>query len=223
MSTALALRPPGETELLMLARQAQARLDGWATAWLAGGRACATLRRGDALPGAPGADALAALGRRCTGDEAQEAEGRLPLSALHETVGRAAHEALSAMFGAGAAASRRDLCLLLDLDGVPIALRWPHADWSPALPPVRPGDLPLGTVRLPPETGRSPCRLELDSVRAELSVSELMALAPGDVVLLERSLDDPFGVHVDVAPQARLQAHLGRRDGALAIEMLPRP
>ena len=57
-------------------------------------------------------------------------------------------------------------------------------------------------------------RATLGSV--ELSLSELTALAPGDVVVLDRTLEAPVDLVID-ALDVTCRGHLGQRDGRHAL------
>ena len=234
------LRPLGTADLQALRALFQTRVQAWAQAWLASPAVALQLSptwsgaATDARPEAPDADAMQALGRRCVAGGLQVPAADLPVR-VWQALGQAAWQALRATLlpsaqAADAPAPRAatGLHLVLDIDGLALAWHLPRRSWAHLLPPVSPARdqthqqaSRLGSYKLPAHVARQRHLLSVATAGFELPVADLMALAPGDVLVLDQALDQAFQVHVQGLPGLRLSAHLGRRGNALAIELLP--
>jgi len=234
--TPLPLRPLGTADLQVLRAHFEPRVQAWARAWLAQPVVALALgsaasgEAADAPDGVPDADGMEALGRRCVAGGLQVPAADLPLR-VWQAVGQAAWQALRTALLPGAdegtvpaARAATGLRLVLDIDGLALAWHLPRRSWVQALPPVRTADPKagrLGRYSLPARVARQRHALSVATAGFELPVADLMALARGDVLVLDQALDQAFQVRVQGLPDLHLSAHLGRRGNALAIELLP--
>lgn len=236
----LPLRPLGSADLQALRALFQSRVQAWAQAWLASPAVALQLSpmlpgaATDAQPVAPDADGMQALGRRCVAGGLQVPPSDLPVR-VWQALGQAAWQALCAALWPSAQAAdapapraATGLHLVLDIDGLALAWQLPRRSWAHLLPAVGPARdqahqpaTRLGSYKLPAHVARQRHPLRVATAGFELPVADLMALAPGDVLVLDQALDQAFQVHVQGLPGLQLSAHLGRRGNALAIELLP--
>jgi len=185
---------------------------------------------------------LARLGAQLVGGPPpDETRSTPPGASLAARLGEASVETLARrLLGSAPAAAAAELSW--NDQGVPQAWLAPGAgaeiyDLSPALPLVIALSPALVAASLPKaparRAGREPlaarsgavetCALELQAVagNAELELGELARLAPGDVIVLDRRLDEPLALQLGVHPVARVQ--LGTALGARAVQVVTRP
>ena len=184
---------------------------------------------------------LAQLGAQLVGQpQLGEPQAAPPAAAFAPRLGEALVETLARrLLGSTPAAAAAEL--RWDAEGVPQAWLAPGAgaaiyDLSPALPLVIALSPALVAASLPKapagRAGREPlaarsgavetCAVELQAVagNAELELGELARLAPGDVIVLDRALDEPLALQLGVHPVARVQ--LGTALGARAVQVVMR-
>lgn len=87
-----------------------------------------------------------------------------------------------------------------------------HAQWHAAVGLAQQNAPALGRVNLEHALAASPVTLVAELGRAEVTIDELLALSPGDVLLLHETLETPLRI---VAPGSALSltAHLGASAG----------
>ncbi|MFL6573090.1 MAG: FliM/FliN family flagellar motor switch protein [Burkholderiales bacterium] len=174
------------------------------------------------------------------GPQPEEARSTPPGASLARSLGETIVEALARrLLGSAPAAAAAEL--RWNDEGVPQAWLAPGAgaeiyDLAPALPVVIALSPALVAASLPKapagRAGRAPLAarsgavetsvVELQAVagNAELELGELARLAPGDVIVLERRLDEPLALQLGVHPVARVQ--LGTAQGARAVQVVTR-
>jgi len=184
---------------------------------------------------------LARLGAQLVGGpQPDETRSTPPAASLAASLGEAIVETLARrLLGSAPAAAAAEL--RWDGEGVPQAWLAPGAgaeiyDLSPGLPLVIALSPALVAASLPKalagRAGREPlaarsgavetCAVELHAVagNAELELGELARLAPGDVIVLDRRLDEPLALNLGVHPVARVQ--LGTAHGGKALQVVMR-
>jgi flagellar motor switch/type III secretory pathway protein FliN len=184
---------------------------------------------------------LAQLGAQLVaGPQPGETRSTPPGASLAASLGEAIVETLArGLLGSAPAAAAAEL--RWDGEGVPEAWLAPGAgaeiyDLSPALPLVIALSPALVAASLPKapagRAGREAlaaragavesCAVELQAVagNAELELGELARLAPGDVIVLERRLDEPLALQLGGHTVARVQ--LGTARGGKAVQVVAR-
>jgi len=107
----------------------------------------------------------------------------------------------------------------LTVAGMPLAASVPGLRLRPAAtPPPR----PLTPAATQAAFDRVAAPVEAIVGRAELSLGDVAHLQPGDVLLLDTRLLDPLTLRIASGTVA-LPIALGTRDGARAVQLLPRP
>jgi flagellar motor switch/type III secretory pathway protein FliN len=184
---------------------------------------------------------LAQLGAHLVGEPQPDAiRSTPPGTSLAAGLGEAIVETLARrLLGTAPAAAAAEL--RWDAEGVPESWLAPGAGaalygLSPALPFVIALSPALVAASLPKAAARrggrealaarsgavETCAVELQAVvgNAELELGELARLAPGDVIVLDRRLDEPLALQLGVHPVARVQ--LGTADGGKAVQVVSR-
>jgi len=180
---------------------------------------------------------LARLGALAVGEPPMDAAARSPASGpLATSVGEAMLEALARrLLGTAPAASAA--ALRWDGEGVPPAWLEPGAgaaiySLAPALPLLLALSPALVAACLPKAARRvreplaalpramEGCPVELQAVvgEAELELGELARLAPGDVIVLGRRLDEPLALQLGAEPVAQVQ--LGTMGEGRAVQVV---
>jgi len=183
---------------------------------------------------------LAQLGAQLVGEPQPDESRSTPGTSLAARLGEALVETLARrLLGTTPAAAAAEL--RWDAEGVPEAWLAPGAGaalhgLSPALPFVIALSPALVAASLPkaragrdgrealaPRSGAvETCAVELQAVvgNAELELGELARLSPGDVIVLDRRLDEPLALQLGVHRVARVQ--LGTAHGGKAVQVVTR-
>ena len=182
---------------------------------------------------------VARLGALAVGEPPLDAAARSPATGpLAASVGEGMLESLARRL-LGAAPAAAAATLRWDGEGVPPAWREPGAgaaiySLAPELPLLLALSPALVVAWLPKSTRRvrqplaalpramEGCPVELQAVvgEAELELGELARLAAGDVIVLERRLDEPLALQLGDEPVAQVQ--LGTMGGGRAVQVVAR-
>ena len=205
--------PSAERWLAAEAAGASALLLGCPAGWIDAAGALATGQAVDPAPPAPLAARVASamlegLATQVLRTLSGEAAPTLARDAEAPPAGWLAPGSGAAIFRCALAPSA-DVVVALSPRLVAASLPKPHARARPA---------PVAMTR-----ALEGCPLAVQAVlgEVELELGELARLAPGDVIMLERALDEPLALRVEHGEDVA-RAHLGTLHGQKAVQVLPR-
>ena len=140
---------------------------------------------------------------------------------LRQTIERAFGLAATGTFRAGdeapmTAPGHRGVVVQADIAGHRCGVILGHSQWRNSNGMPKPTAAPMVRVNLEKALASTPVSLVAELGRADVTIKELLALAPGDVLLLTETLDAPLRI---VAPGSALvlAAHLGACLGSAPV------